>query len=153
MIKEGDSVPSFALKNSHGDVIKSTDLEGKKHVIYFYTNDFNEGCTIEATEFTKNYKKLQKAGIEIIGISRNDVDSHKDFCDELNIPYILLADIDCEVAKKFGVAYTKEFLGNELTLALRSTFLINEKGKIFKVFKEVEPAGHSQQVIEAFKSN
>jgi len=150
MIAEGDPVPKFELKDADGNKIKSTDFKGKKHVIYFYPKDFTPGCTIEADEFSKDYKKFKKYGIEIVGVSPDDVDSHKKFCEKMKIPYTLLADSDRELSKKFGVWAKKKFMGREYMGVIRSTFLVNDKGKIFKIFPKVKAAGHSKQVLEIF---
>jgi peroxiredoxin Q/BCP len=150
MISEGEKVPSFVLDDANGKSIKSSDFKGKKHVIYFYPRDFTPGCTTEADEFSKDYKKFQKEGIEVIGISKDDVKSHEKFCKKMNIPYVLLSDISTEVAKKFGVWGKKKFMGREYMGVMRSTFLVNEKGKIFKIYPKVKPAGHSKQVLEDF---
>ena len=150
MIEEGELVPKFQLPDSNGKMVKSSDLKGEKHVIYFYPRDFTPGCTTEADEFSKDYKKFKKAGIEIVGISKDDVDSHKKFCDKMKISYILLSDIDTEVSKKFGVWGKKKFMGREFMGVIRSTFLVDKKGKIFKVYPKVKPAGHSKEVLEAF---
>ena len=104
-----------------------------------------------ADEFSKDYSKFKKAGIEVVGISKDDVKSHRKFCDKMNIPYILLADVNTDVCKKFGVWGKKKFMGREFMGINRSTFLINEKGKIFKVFPKVRPAGHSKEVLDCFK--
>jgi len=152
MISEGDTVPNFTLEDSNGEKIKSTDFKGKKHVIYFYPRDFTPGCTIEADEFSKDYKKFQKEGIEIIGISKDDVTSHKKFCEKMKIPYILLADTSTEVAKKFGVWSKKKFMGKEFMGIVRSTFLVDEKGKIFKAYPKVKAAGHAKEVLEVFRN-
>ena len=150
MISEGESVPKFELEDSDGNKIKSTDLKGKKHVIYFYPKDFTPGCTTEADEFSKDYNKFKKSGIEIVGISPDDVNSHKKFCEKMGIKYVLLADTNKEVSKKFGVWGKKKFMGREYMGVMRSTFLVDEKGKIFKVFPKVKPAGHSKEVLESF---
>ena len=150
MIGEGESVPKFQLEDSNGKLVKSSELKGKKYVVYFYPRDFTPGCTTEADEFGKNYSKFKKDGIEVIGISKDDVKSHRKFCDKMNIPYILLSDIETEVCKKFGVWGKKKFMGREFMGINRSTFLINEKGKIFKVFPKVKPAGHAKEVLQAF---
>jgi len=150
MIAEGDPVPKFELKDADGNEVKSTDFKGKKHVIYFYPKDFTPGCTIEADEFSKDYKKFKKYGIEIVGVSPDDVDSHKKFCEKMKIPYTLLADSDKELSKKFGVWAKKKFMGREYMGVIRSTFLVNDKGKIFKIFPKVKAAGHSKQVLEIF---
>jgi len=150
MISEGDTVPKFEVNDSNGKKIKSSDFKGKKHVIYFYPKDFTPGCTTEADEFSKDYKKFQKAGIEIIGISPDDVDSHKKFCEKMGIKYPLLADVEKKVSNMFGVWAKKKFMGREYMGVLRSTFLVDEKGKIFKVYPKVKPAGHSKEVLNDF---
>jgi len=150
MITEGDLVPKFELEDSDGNKVKSTDFKGKKHVIYFYPKDFTPGCTIEADEFSRDYKKFKKSGIDVLGISPDDVDSHKKFCKKMGIPYTLLADTDKEVSKKFGVWGKKKFMGREYMGIVRSTFLVNEKGKIFKAYPKVKAAGHAKQVLEDF---
>jgi len=152
MITEGQSLPKFQLSDADGNIIKSNDLKGKKFVIYFYPKDFTPGCTIEADEFSRDYKKFQKAGIEIVGISKDDVASHKKFCMKMKIPYILLADTKTEVSKLFGVWGKKNFMGKEYMGIKRSTFLVNEDGQIFKVFEKVKPKGHSKEVLEAYAS-
>ena len=150
MISEGKTVPKFEINDANGKKVKSTDFKGKKHVIYFYPKDFTPGCTTEADEFSKDYKKFQKAEIEIIGISPDDIESHKKFCDKMGIKYPLLADVDKTVSKAFGVWGKKQFMGREYMGVNRSTFLVDEKGKIFKVFPKVKPKGHSQEVLEEF---
>jgi len=150
MIAEGDLVPKFELEDSDGNKVKSTDFKGKKHVIYFYPRDFTPGCTTEADEFSRDYKKFKKSGVDVLGISPDDVDSHKKFCKKMGIPYTLLADTNKEVSKKFGVWGKKKFMGREYMGIVRSTFLVNEKGKIFKVYPKVKAAGHSKQVLDDF---
>ena len=81
MISEGETVPKFQLEDANGRLVKSSELKGKKYVIYFYPRDFTPGCTTEADEFSKDYSKFKKAGIEIVGISKDDVTSHRKFCD------------------------------------------------------------------------
>jgi len=152
MLAEGDKVPKFEVNDSNGNKVKSTDFKGKKHLIYFYPKDFTPGCTTEADEFSKDYKKFQKEGIEIIGVSPDDVDSHEKFCKKMGIKYPLLADVEKEVSKSFGVWGKKKFMGREYMGVMRSTFLVDEKGKIFKIYPKVKPAGHSKQVLEDFKN-
>jgi len=150
MIAEGGPVPKFELEDSDGNKVKSTDFKGKKHVIYFYPRDFTPGCTTEADEFSRDYKKFKKSGVDVLGISPDDVNSHKKFCEKMGIPYTLLADTNKEVSKKFGVWGKKKFMGREYMGIVRSTFLVNEKGKIFKVYPKVKAAGHAKQVLEDF---
>ena len=151
MISEGELVPKFELEDADGKLVKSSELKGKKYVVYFYPRDFTPGCTTEADEFSKDCSKFKQAGVEVVGISKDDVKSHRKFCDKMNIPYILLADVNTDVCKKFGVWGKKKFMVREFMVINRSTFLINEKGKIFKVFPKVRPAGHSKEVLDCFK--
>lgn len=153
MLSEGDLVPKFEASDANGKKVKSSDFKGKKHVIYFYPKDFTPGCTTEADEFSKNYSKFQKEGIEVIGVSPDDVDSHKKFCEKMGIKFPLLADTDKEISQKFGVWGKKNFMGREYMGVLRSTFLVDEKGKIFRIFPKVKPAGHSKEVLEEFSKN
>ena len=151
MVSEGDPVPKFELEDADGNIVKSSDLKGKNYVVYFYPRDFTPGCTIEADEFSTDYSKFKKAGIEVVGISKDDVKSHRKFCEKMNIPYILLADVDTDACKKFGVWGKKNFMGKEFMGIIRSTFLVNEKGKVFKVFSKVKPKGHSKEVLDCFQ--
>jgi len=153
MLSEGEPVPKFEASDANGNKVKSSDFKGKKHVIYFYPKDFTPGCTTEADEFAKDYSKFQKEGIEVIGVSPDDVDSHKKFCDKMGIKFPLLADTDKEISQKFGVWGKKNFMGREYMGVLRSTFLVDEKGKIFRIFPKVKPAGHSKEVLEEFSKN
>ena len=150
MIKEGAKVPEFELSDADGNIVKSSDYTGTRHVIYFYPKDFTPGCTTEADEFVQHYAEFKKAGISIIGISPDDVASHKKFCDKMNIEFPLLADTDKSVSNAFGVWGEKKFMGREYMGVIRSTFLVNENGEVFKVFSKVKPAGHARQVLESF---
>lgn len=152
MVSEGEIVPDFALRDKEGKLIEKSDLKGKKYVVYFYPKDFTPGCTTEAAEFARDYKKFKGDGIEIIGISPDDEESHKKFGEKMQVPFILLSDTEKDVAKKFGVWGKKQFMGREYMGVNRTTFLVNEKGKIFKVFEKVKPAGHAEEVLEAFRT-
>lgn len=146
MVKEGESIPEFELKDSNGNTYRKNDLSGKKSVIYFYSEDFSPGCTTQADEFTKKIEQFNDKKISIIGISKDSQKSHQEFCDKQKIPYTVLSDTNSIVAKKFGAWGIKGFSMS----TLRNTYLINEKGVIFKIFKEINPRGHAQQVLDAF---
>ena len=150
MIEEGESVPKFTINDAEGNKVKSTDFKGKKHVIYFYPKDFTPGCSTQADEFSAEYKKFQNNGIEIIGISPDDINSHKKFCAKMGIKYTLLSDTEKKVSKAFGVWGMKKFMGREYMGVTRSSFLVNDKGKIFKIYYKVKPKGHAKQVLEDF---
>ena len=147
---EGESVPAFECASSDGSIVRSSDLLGKKFVLYFYPRDFTSGCTTEADEFTGAHQAFLDAGIQVIGVSPDTVESHAKFCNKLNIPYTLLADTDKVMANAFGVWKLKKFMGREYMGVQRSTFLVDETGKVFKMFKNVRPKGHAQQVLDAF---
>ena len=102
-------------------------------------------------EFTKDYDKIKDANIEIIGISPDSDESHKKFRQKLNIPYLLSADPQNEISKKYGVYGPKSFMGKEYIGVNRSTFLVDINGKIIRIFPKVKPAGHSQEVIYSFR--
>jgi peroxiredoxin Q/BCP len=152
-LAEGSVAPDFAMRDSNDKVFKLSDLKGKKNtVVYFYPRDFTPGCTTEAAEFTRDYKKFQDAGIEIIGISPDTEDSHDKFREKMGIPYPLVSDPEKEVAKSYGVYGKKTFMGREFMGVIRSTFLVDKSGKVVKVFGKVKPAGHSKEVLESFSS-
>lgn len=149
---KGKAAPDFTMKDKDGKSIKLSELKGKKDVvIYFYPKDFTPGCTMEATEFSRDYKKFKDAGIEIVGISPDDEESHQKFREKMGMPYPLVADTDKEVSKKYGVYGLKSFMGREYMGVNRSTFLVDKAGKVVKVFKKVKPAGHSKEVLEALR--
>ena len=150
MVTEGDLVPAFEAIDTEGKQVKSGDLKGRKYVIYFYPKDFTPGCSMQADEFSRDYEEFQENGIEILGISPDDVNSHKKFCEKMKIRYPLLSDTDKKVSKIFDVWSKKKFMGREYMGVVRSSFLVNEKGKIFKLYSRVKPAGHSQQVLKDF---
>lgn len=152
MISEGDRVPEFEAEDACGNTVRSSDLAGKRHVIYFYPKDFTPGCTTEADEFAGDYARFKRAGIEVIGVSPDDSKSHKKFCDKMGIKFPLLADVDKKVSRAFGVWGKKKFMGREYMGVVRSTFLIDEKGVVLKAYPKVKPAGHARQVLEDFKS-
>lgn len=149
-LAEGDIAPDFISSDSNGHSFKLSDFRGKKKVvIYFYPKDFTPGCTTEAIEFTKDYNKIKDSNIEIIGVSPDSEESHEKFRQKLNIPYLLSADPQNEISKKYGVYGPKSFMGKEYIGVNRSTFLVDINGKIIRIFPKVKPAGHSQEVIDS----
>jgi peroxiredoxin Q/BCP len=148
---QGSAAPDFSMRDAKGKVFKLSDLKGKKNaVVYFYPRDFTPGCTTEAAEFSRDYKKFADADIEIIGISPDSEDSHDKFRDKMGIPYPLVADTEKEVAKSYGVYGMKTFMGREFMGVKRTTFLVDKSGKVIKAFDKVKPAGHSKEVLESF---
>ena len=151
-LHEGALAPDFAMRDVQGNISRLSDLKGKKDiVVYFYPEDFTPGCTTQAAEFSRDYEKFKEAGIEIVGISPNEEESHEKFRQKMGIPYPLVADTENDVSKSYGVYGLKKFMGREYMGVNRSTFLIDKTGKIVKIFKRVRPAGHSQEVFQALR--
>lgn len=152
-LAEGSIAPDFTMRDKDGKTIKLSELHGKRSVVvYFYPKDFTPGCTMEATEFSRDYKKFKDAEIEIVGISPDDEESHNKFRAKMAMPYPLVADTENEVSKKYGVYGLKSFMGRDYMGVSRSTFLIDKSGKIVKIFRKVKPAGHSKEVLEALQN-
>lgn len=151
-LTEGVAAPDFTMSDKDGKPVKLSELRGKRNVVvYFYPKDFTPGCTMEATEFTRDYKKFKDAGIEVVGISPDDEKSHQKFRDKMGIPYPLVADTEKEVSKKYGVYGLKSFMGREYMGVNRSTFLVDKSGKIAKIYRKVKPAGHSIEVLQILR--
>lgn len=150
--RQGEWAPDFSLTDLEGNSIRLSDFRGLKNVVvYFYPKDFTPGCTVEATEFTKDYKRFKDNDIEIIGISPDNAESHLKFREKMKIPYLLATDSYNQISKKYAVYGPKNFMGKEYLGVSRTTFLVNKEGKIIRIFTKVKPAGHSQEVFEAFK--
>ena len=152
-LRVGMQAPDFAatavVDQEFRDITLS-QYRGKYVVLFFYPKDGTPGCTTEACNFRDNIFAFDDLDTQILGISLDDVESHKKFCEKMKIPYILLADTKTTVSKLFGVWGKKKFMGREYMGINRSTFLVNENGKIFKVFEKVKAKGHSKEVLEAY---
>lgn len=138
----GDKAPEFALKNSDENLISLKDFLGKKVVIYFYPKDDTPGCTTQACDFTQNYERLRANNIVVIGISPDDSKSHSKFIDKYDLKHILLSDTEKEVIKAYGAWGSKKNYGKEYEGLIRSTFVVDESGKIAKIYKNVKAKGH-----------
>lgn len=150
-LEEGQKAPDFELLEQNGNKVKLSDFKGKKVVLYFYPKDDTPGCTIEACSFRDNILKLKKLNVEVFGVSNDDQASHEKFSKKFNLPFKLLCDTDKEVSKKYGVYEKKNFMGKEYIGITRSTFLIDEKGNIEKIFYKVKPEGHIEEVLKELK--
>ena len=150
MIKEGNAAPDFTATNTNGETVRLKDLRGKKVVLYFYPKDDTPGCTKEACSFRDSFAQFRKQGIEVIGVSTDSEASHKRFTTKYKLPFTLLADTDHSIADAYGVYGEKKFMGRTYMGVKRMTFLIDEKGKVRKVFEKVKPEEHAREVLEAF---
>ena len=150
MIKEGTVAPTFTAKNADGETVRLKDLRGQKVVLYFYPKDDTPGCTKEACSFRDAFADFKKRGIEVLGVSVDSEASHKKFAAKYKLPFTLLADPNHAIADAYGVYGEKKFMGRTYLGVKRITFLIDEKGKIKKVFEKVKPEEHAREVLLAF---
>ena len=150
MLKEGDKAPEFSAKNQDGETVKLKDLKGSRVVLYFYPKDDTPGCTKEACSFRDADDVYEKKGIKVLGVSVDDEASHRKFIDKYKLPFDLLADTDKKIVEKYGVWGEKSMYGRKYMGTHRKTFLIDEKGKIVKIFDKVKVAEHADEVLKAF---
>ncbi len=151
-LKEGDKAPAFNLPADNGKNVKLSDFKGKKVVLYFYPKDDTQGCTKEAIGFTESLAKFKRAGAVVIGASKDTVEKHAKFRDKHDLKIPLVSDEDGSLCKDYGVwkkkmNYGKSYMGIE-----RSTFLIDEKGKVARVWRKVRVASHVDEVLDAVKT-
>jgi peroxiredoxin Q/BCP len=152
MFKEGTSAPNFTATDANGATVRLKDLRGHNIVLYFYPKDDTPGCTKEACSFRDAFSDFKKQGIEVLGVSVDSEASHKKFAAKYKLPFTLLADPDHLIADAYGVYGEKKFMGRTYMGVKRITFLIDEKGKIKKVFEKVKPEEHAREVLEAFET-
>ncbi|MGV8171125.1 MAG: thioredoxin-dependent thiol peroxidase [Candidatus Woesearchaeota archaeon] len=148
LLKEDSKAPDFELLDQDGKKHKLSDYKGKKVVLYFYPKDSTPGCTIEACSFRDDETAYKKKGAIVLGVSVDDINSHKKFVDKYKLPFTLLADIDKKVVNSYRVWKEKSFMGRKYMGTSRETFLIDEKGKIIKHFDEVNVKNHSKEILE-----
>jgi peroxiredoxin Q/BCP len=151
MPKEGNIAPNFAAKDANGETVRLKDLRGQKVVLYFYPKDDTPGCTKEACSFRDAFADFKKRDIKVLGVSIDSEASHKKFAAKYKLPFTLLADPDHSIADAYGVYGEKKFMGRTYLGVKRVTFLIDEKGKVKKVFEKVKPEEHARDVLEAFE--
>ena len=149
-LKEGDKAPDFAVNDGEGKTVRLKNLKGKKFVLYFYPKDDTPGCTKEACSFRDSFSKFKRRGIEVFGVSLDSEKSHQKFTGKFSLPFRLLADTDRKLSESFGTYGQKKFMGREYMGNHRMTFLIDEKGKIKKIFEKVKPEDHAEEVLAAF---
>jgi len=152
MLKEGNAAPVFTTKDASGRTVKLKDFKGQKVVLYFYPKDDTPGCTKEACSFRDGFATFKKRGINVLGISPDSEASHKKFAEKYKLPFVLLTDPEHKIADAYGTYGQKKFMGRSYMGIHRMTFLIDEKGKIKKVFEKVKPEDHAREVLEAFET-
>jgi len=151
MPEAGDIAPDFTLTSDEGDVVKLSDFRGKRVVLYFYPKDNTPGCTTEACELRDRQPELDLRGAAVLGVSPDSVASHQKFKAKYGLTFTLLSDPDHSVAAAYGAWGKKKRYGRTYEGILRSTFIIDEEGKIEEVFANVRPKGHGDQVLAALQ--
>lgn len=149
MIEEGKPAPDFELQSDTGDTVKLSDLRGHPVVLYFYPKDDTPGCTTEACEFRDAYDVFRERGVEVLGVSPDDVASHEKFKTKHELPFTLLADPDHAVAERYGVWGERSFAGKSYMGINRSTFIIDRDGNVARAMMGIKPAGHAARVLDS----
>lgn len=147
-LQVGDQAPDFELLDQHGQTHRRGDYLGQWLVVYFYPKDDTPGCTTEACEFRDDIFQLKQMRVPVIGISTDDVASHKEFADKYHLPFTLLSDADGQVAKRYGALLDMLVM----SFAKRHTFILDPQGRIAKIYRDVSPKTHSDQVIADLKA-
>ena len=152
MIKENTKAPNFNLLSTANKKYSLNDSLGKYLVLYFYPKDDTPGCTLETNEFNKLLSKFKKLQCEVYGISKDSLKSHYKFKDKYKIKFDLLADEELKVLKKYKVWKKKQFMGREFMGVVRTTYLLDKKGQILKVWNNVKAKDHADEVLETLKN-
>jgi len=147
MLKPGTSAPDFSLKTDTGETLRLKDFRGKKVILYFYPKDMTSGCTAQACDFRDNIKKFERKNAVVLGVSADSIESHQKFKKKYNLPFTLLSDETKKVLRDYGVWQQKTLYGKKYMGIVRTTFLIDEKGKIEKVFEKVNVNGHIAELL------
>jgi len=148
MLKIGDKAPDFKLPADSGKEISLNDLRGKKVILYFYPKDMTSGCTKEACDFRDSIKKFEKKNTVVLGVSADSTGSHQKFKDKYALPFTLLSDETKKMLKDYGVWKVKSMYGKIYMGIERTTFVIDEKGKIEKIFNKVKVDGHIDEILD-----
>ena len=146
-LKEGNKAPLFTAKDQAGNKVSLGDFKGKKVVLYFYPQDSTSTCTIQACNLRDNYKELTKKGIVVLGVSPDDAASHNKFIEKHKLPFTLLVDTEHKILNKYGVWGEKQMFGNKYMGVHRTTFLIDEKGVIEKIFLKPKSKIQAEEIL------
>jgi peroxiredoxin Q/BCP len=146
-LEVGHPAPEFEAKIETGETIRLADYRGKKVVLYFYPKDATPGCTAQACDLRDNYDSLIKAGYVVIGVSSDDEKSHRKFIEKQNLPFSLIADTDLKVHEAYGTWVEKSMYGRKYMGTARTTFVIDEQGKIAEVIEKVDTKNHTAQIL------
>ena len=150
MLKEGDDAPDFTAKDQTGADVKLSDFLGQRVVLYFYPKDDTPGCTKQACSLRDGFSEFKRENIKVLGVSMDDEQSHRKFISKYELPFTLLTDADHRVADAYDSFGEKHFAGKNYMGVLRKTFLIDERGKIRRIFEKVKVDEHADEVLRAF---
>ncbi|QDT54305.1 Putative peroxiredoxin bcp [Caulifigura coniformis] len=145
----GDKAPEFSLQNGQGETVKLKDFRGQPVILYFYPKDNTSGCTKQACDFRDTQPAIKKAGAVVLGVSPDSVASHEKFATKFELPFTLLSDPEHAVAEKYGVWVEKSMYGRKYMGINRTTFLIDDKGRIAQIWSKVKVPGHVEAVVKS----
>ena len=144
-------MPCFEVADQNGNLVKSSDLLGRKTIVYFYPKDNTPGCTAEACNLRDNYAALTAAGYNVVGVSKDSIASHRKFTDKFDLPFTLLADTSTQMLQDFGAWGEKKMCGKTCVGTLRKTFIFNEEGILEKIIEKVDTKNHTEQILASGK--
>ena len=147
MLKTGDIAPDFSLADKNGNEVRLSDFKGKRVVLYFYPKDNTPGCTRQACAFAANLAEFEKRNVAVIGVSRDSVASHEKFAAKYNLPFTLLSDPERKAIEAYGVWQEKKLYGKVSLGVARTTFVIDEDGKILSVMQRVKPDTNAEEIL------
>ena len=152
-IKEGQKAPDFKGKDQNENILSLSDFKGRKVILYFYPKDDTPGCTAQACNLRDNYQLLIDKGYQVIGVSTDNVKSHKKFEKKFSLPFPLIADDDKQIVEKYGLWGEKNFMGRTYMGTHRTTILIDEKGTIVKIIEKPDTKNQTEQVLAAWQDS
>ncbi|PKO99537.1 MAG: thioredoxin-dependent thiol peroxidase [Bacteroidetes bacterium HGW-Bacteroidetes-8] len=147
MLKIGDKAPQFSGVDSDGKILKLSDFQGSKLVLYFYPKDNTPGCTAQACDLRDNFDRLISMGYKVVGVSKDNMKSHKSFIEKFKLPFPLISDEEAVILKAYDAWGRKKFMGKEFDGILRKTFIIDEAGVISDIIEKVDTKAHTKQLI------
>lgn len=148
----GTKAPDFEGVTQSGETLKLSSLQGQKVVLYFYPKDDTPGCTKQACSLRDGWETLQEAGVAVVGVSKDDVESHEKFADKYDLPFPIVADTKHTILEQYGVWGERSMFGNTFLGTKRTTFLIDEEGIVRKIIKRPDTKNHAQEVLEQWKA-
>ncbi len=152
MLEVGQKAPDFILEDTHGNRVSLKDFLGKKVVLYFYPRDNTPGCTRQACAFRDVYQGFVDRNVQVVGISKDSIQSHQKFVEKNNLPFTLLSDPELQAIQAYGVWQLKKLYGRESMGIVRTTFVIDEEGNIEKIMPKVKPDTNAQQILDYLDS-